>query len=193
MGGFSWQPKDEVSDFILPGWTCWDAQISVAASVSACRPDGRVASFDLFPALSEFKNLFVSPVIRLGLTHNSCALIMGVIIGQELLCKRACLILWGLAWLADINCMEAIKLEGNVMWAEFKHTDLWHFIFFFFKLTQRRAEREKEKRKDQESEGKHTEKRENESFWVLGENSKVQSQYYASAIALSMNSLKKYK
>lgn len=49
-------------------------------------------------ALGEFKNLFVSPVIiRLGLTHNFCTLIMEVIIGQELLCKRACLILWGLA------------------------------------------------------------------------------------------------
>lgn len=82
------------------------------------------------PALGEFKNLFVSPIIWLGLTHNSCTLIMGVIIGQELLCKRACLILWGLAWLADINCMEAIKLEGNVMWAEFKRTGLWHWFFF---------------------------------------------------------------
>lgn len=28
--------------------------------------------------------------------------------------------------------MEAIKLEGNVMWAEFKHTDLAALIFFFF-------------------------------------------------------------
>lgn len=45
--------------------------------------------------------------------------------------------------------MEAIKLEGNVMWAEFKHADLWHWFFYILKLIQRRVEREnkgKEKR-----------------------------------------------
>lgn len=72
---------------------------------------------------------------------------MGVIIGQECLCQGACLILWGLAWLADVNCMEVIKCEGNVMWAEFKCTDFVALIFFFFfcpfflNLVPRRTER----------------------------------------------------
>lgn len=38
-----------------------------------------------------------------------------------------CLVLRGFAWLADTNCIEAIKSKGNVVWAEFQHTDLGHF------------------------------------------------------------------
>lgn len=39
--------------------------------------------------------------------------------------------------------MEVIKCEGNVMWAEFKCTDLVAFFFpFFLKLIPRRMERE---------------------------------------------------
>lgn len=38
-----------------------------------------------------------------------------------------CLVLWGLAGLADTNCIKAIKPKGNVMWAEFQHKDWWHF------------------------------------------------------------------
>lgn len=94
--------------------------------------------------LDEFKNLFVSSISQLGFTHNSWTLIMGVIVGQERLCQGACLILWGLAWLADVNCMEVIKCEGNVMWAEFKCSDFVAFFFFFF-LILRRMEREKTK------------------------------------------------
>lgn len=99
--------------------------------------------------LDEFKNLFVSSISQLGFTHNSWTLIMGVIVGQERLCQGACLILWGLAWLADVNCMEVIKCEGNVMWAEFKCSDfVAFFFFFFFFLILRRMEREKQRFKE---------------------------------------------
>lgn len=155
---------------------CRDTQISVWASTPVFLfPSLMVSGWLWFascpkPALGEFKNLFVSPIIRLGLTHNSCTLIMGVIIGQELLCKRACLILWGLAWLADINCMEAIKLEGNVMWAEFKRTGLWQW-FFFLTYTEKgggRKIKEEKREMSQESEGNtHRDKR-NDSFLTFG-------------------------
>ena len=58
------QPKDKVSELyiyiyiyiyiymtsFLPVWMCGDPQISVQASVSVLKPDGRVAGFDLHPA-----------------------------------------------------------------------------------------------------------------------------------------------
>lgn len=56
MGGSSCQPKDKVSELyiymtsFLPVWMCGDPQISVQASVSVLKPDGRVAGFDLPPA-----------------------------------------------------------------------------------------------------------------------------------------------
>lgn len=37
--------------------------------------------------------------------------------------------------------MEAIKLEGNVMWIEFKHADLWHCFLFFKTYTGKDGER----------------------------------------------------
>lgn len=135
-GGFSQQSKGKVSDFILTCWLRGDAQNSIWTSVpvfllSSLMVEG-LALICFLSALGEFKNLFVSSIIIwLGLTHNFCTLIVGVIIGQELLCKRACLILWGLAWLVDINYMEAIKLWGNVMWAEFKLKDCGTEFFFF--------------------------------------------------------------
>lgn len=45
--------------------------------------------------------------------------------------------------------MEAIKPKGNVMWAEFKRTDLCatDTFFFFFQFSQRRVEREELERK----------------------------------------------
>lgn len=52
---------------------------------------------------------------------------MEILTGQELLCDGARFMSRGLVWLADADCMEAIKSEGNVVWAEFQHTDFWHF------------------------------------------------------------------
>lgn len=59
--------------------------------------------------------------------------------------------------------MEAIKLEGNVMWVEFKHADLWHCFLFFKTYTGKGGERKiKEGRREigQDSEGSmHRDKR----------------------------------